>query len=108
MGQFFSKPSGNSLDSHTFENLTPAIDDEHRTAVTHVIVDPSTNKSYDPLSIKSARFIGVLEDGKTTSMACLLQDGSILTSLHSIFDFETNRTYAKPIETVGFLSCSIK
>lgn len=103
MGQFFSKPSGNILDSHTFENLTPAIDDEHRTAVTHVIVDPSTNKSYDPLSIKSARFIGTLEDGKTTSMACLLQDGSVLTSLHSIFDFETNKYFSRRDMTVTFV-----
>ena len=42
-------------------------------------------------SFPAARFVGTLDNEVCTSMACLLSDGTILTTLHSIYDFETCR-----------------
>ena len=89
MGGLFSKSATTSTHTNTIE-------------VKQIILDPVARKTYHPASIQAARFIGTLENDHTCSMACLLQDGSILTTLHSIFDLETNRYLNIEDTTVTF------
>ena len=89
MGGLFSKSATTSTHTNTI-------------GVKSIILDPVARKTYNPASVQAARFIGTLENDHTSSMACLLQDGSILTTLHSIFDLETNRYLNIADTTVTF------
>jgi hypothetical protein len=56
--------------------------------VIHNILDFHEQRSIKVELLTAAKFVGTIDGDGFTSMACLIEDGTVLTTLHSIFDFE--------------------
>lgn len=70
--------------------------------VQNYIIDNRGNRvRHDQLT--ASRFIGMLDNEESSSMACLLNDGTVLTTLHGIYDFEKKRYADTRDITVTFI-----